>query len=265
MDPLTKDYPSWTPYAFAMNRVIDGVDLDGLEWTGQDALIAKKWSNTAIEKQVGEIALGFVPYVGQGIDAKDTYNAFFNGGSTTDKVISIIGWIPFGDFLKGGRKLFKGTDEAVELALKNLDEADEIVEQAFKNLDGAKKIADVDMAKESLKYAKRGSTGKVGENFLKKKGGVSQKWFPTKTGKKGRFIDQFVDGVAHEAKTGYTSLTKEIKEQIAKDAELLANPNSGVKKVVWNFFRSPLTGKAGASKPLQDALKDAGIETVIIN
>ena len=32
VDPLTPDYPAWTPYAFAMNRVIDGVDLDGLEW-----------------------------------------------------------------------------------------------------------------------------------------------------------------------------------------------------------------------------------------
>ena len=32
VDPLTADYPSHTPYAFAMNRVIDGIDLDGLEW-----------------------------------------------------------------------------------------------------------------------------------------------------------------------------------------------------------------------------------------
>ena len=32
VDPLTPDYPAWTPYAFAMNRVIDGVDLDGLEY-----------------------------------------------------------------------------------------------------------------------------------------------------------------------------------------------------------------------------------------
>ena len=32
VDPLSPDYPSWTPYAFAMNRVIDGIDLDGLEW-----------------------------------------------------------------------------------------------------------------------------------------------------------------------------------------------------------------------------------------
>lgn len=33
VDPLAPDYPSWSPYPFAMNRVIDGIDLDGLEWT----------------------------------------------------------------------------------------------------------------------------------------------------------------------------------------------------------------------------------------
>jgi len=32
VDPLTKNYPSWSPYPFAMNRVIDGIDIDGLEW-----------------------------------------------------------------------------------------------------------------------------------------------------------------------------------------------------------------------------------------
>ncbi len=32
VDPLASDYPSWSPYPFAMDRPIDGVDLDGLEW-----------------------------------------------------------------------------------------------------------------------------------------------------------------------------------------------------------------------------------------
>ncbi|MFY0602199.1 MAG: hypothetical protein JXR03_21160, partial [Cyclobacteriaceae bacterium] len=32
VDPLTSDYASWSPYPFAMNRPIDGVDLDGLEY-----------------------------------------------------------------------------------------------------------------------------------------------------------------------------------------------------------------------------------------
>lgn len=32
VDPLTKSYPMLTPYQFASNRPIDGIDLDGLEW-----------------------------------------------------------------------------------------------------------------------------------------------------------------------------------------------------------------------------------------
>jgi hypothetical protein len=31
VDPLTPEYPELTPYQFASNRPIDGVDLDGLE------------------------------------------------------------------------------------------------------------------------------------------------------------------------------------------------------------------------------------------
>ncbi len=38
VDPLTKDYPSWSPYPFAMNRVIDGIDLDGLEFVQRSCL-----------------------------------------------------------------------------------------------------------------------------------------------------------------------------------------------------------------------------------
>ncbi|PSL18256.1 RHS repeat-associated protein [Chitinophaga ginsengisoli] len=32
VDPLTPKYPELTPYQFASNRPIDGVDIDGLEW-----------------------------------------------------------------------------------------------------------------------------------------------------------------------------------------------------------------------------------------
>jgi len=34
VDPLTKKYPWNRPYAFSENRVIDGVELEGLEWQG---------------------------------------------------------------------------------------------------------------------------------------------------------------------------------------------------------------------------------------
>lgn len=33
VDPLTRSYPQLTPYQFASNRPIDGVDLDGKEWS----------------------------------------------------------------------------------------------------------------------------------------------------------------------------------------------------------------------------------------
>jgi RHS repeat-associated protein len=50
VDPLTRDYASWTPYAFAMNRVIDGVDLDGLEhfMTTNGELIGKLGFSTEV-------------------------------------------------------------------------------------------------------------------------------------------------------------------------------------------------------------------------
>ncbi len=32
VDPITKNYPELTPYQFASNRPVDGVDQDGLEW-----------------------------------------------------------------------------------------------------------------------------------------------------------------------------------------------------------------------------------------
>jgi len=32
VDPVTSKYPELTPYQFASNRPIDGIDLDGLEW-----------------------------------------------------------------------------------------------------------------------------------------------------------------------------------------------------------------------------------------
>ena len=33
VDPITQDYPELTPYQFASNRTIDGIDLDGLEYS----------------------------------------------------------------------------------------------------------------------------------------------------------------------------------------------------------------------------------------
>jgi hypothetical protein len=100
-----------------------------------------------------------------------------------------------------------------------------------------------------------GSTGKVGEQALKALGGEPQAYFPTSQG--GRFVDQLVDGIAHESKVGYKSLTPTIARQIAKDAELIGT--SQIDGATWHFFQSPVTGLAGPSGPLREALEAAGI------
>jgi RHS repeat-associated protein len=67
VDPITKKYPELTPYQFASNRPIDGIDRDGLEWNPADY----------IEKQVkGEIASTF-----QG--AANWVDNFFSWGTKT--------------------------------------------------------------------------------------------------------------------------------------------------------------------------------------
>ena len=102
--------------------------------------------------------------------------------------------------------------------------------------------------------------GKDGEAALRKAvGGQSQKCFDTSMGR--RFVDQFADGIAHESKVGYTSLTKRIRTQILKDAELLTGGD--IKGAVWHFYKSSTTGKIGASKPLLKFLGENGIKYII--
>jgi hypothetical protein len=76
-----------------------------------------------------------------------------------------------------------------------------------------------------------------------------------------RVIDNLADGVARESKVGRTSLTSTARRQIAKDAELMNTPGSGVTNVEWHFFPSG-TG-AGPTAPLRAALENAGIGIII--
>ena len=52
VDPLEKDYPWNSPYAFSENRVIDGVELEGLEFLDSDeSLIFINWGQTQIHRE----------------------------------------------------------------------------------------------------------------------------------------------------------------------------------------------------------------------
>jgi RHS repeat-associated protein len=49
VDPITKSYPMLTPYQFASNRPIDGIDLDGLEYATFRIYVDKQQKVTKIE------------------------------------------------------------------------------------------------------------------------------------------------------------------------------------------------------------------------
>ncbi|KAF0181133.1 MAG: RHS repeat-associated core domain protein [Limisphaerales bacterium] len=104
-----------------------------------------------------------------------------------------------------------------------------------------------------------GATGKIGETALRSLGGKPQVYFKTTQG--GRYVDQFVNGIANESKVGYQSLTSTISRQIAKDVELI---NSGqIQGAAWHFFQSPVTGAGGPSRPLFNMLQHSGIDVFI--
>lgn len=58
-----------------------------------------------------------------------------------------------------------------------------------------------------------------------------------------------------------TCLNRRIKTQILKDAYLMKNGD--VTAVVWEFFRSDITSRGGATQQLLDFLTQNGIQYVI--
>ncbi|UNZ49880.1 hemagglutinin repeat-containing protein [Agrobacterium tumefaciens] len=104
-----------------------------------------------------------------------------------------------------------------------------------------------------------GWTGSIGETALKQMFGGLPKSFNTTSG--WRHVDNFVDDIAREAKTGFVSYSGFVEKQIEKDALLLAQGNA--KGVEWHFFRSPATGKVGADPRVLDLLTQKGIPYVI--
>lgn len=102
--------------------------------------------------------------------------------------------------------------------------------------------------------------GTAGEEYLLKRlgGGIRQGF---KTSQGWRWIDIFYEGTAHESKVGFTRLTSFIQKQVLKDVEL--RKAGIIKKAVWHFYRSDITGKIGPTQQLKQFLKDNGIKYII--
>lgn len=75
-----------------------------------------------------------------------------------------------------------------------------------------------------------------------------------------RRIDSLADGIAHESKVGYTSLTSSIKKQIESDAYLIKTGQ--IKDAQWHFFPSGTaqSTRLGPTKQLLDYLDQYGIK-----
>jgi len=54
VDPITNKYPELTPYQFASNSPINGIDLDGLEWA-TPAVMCGAYNPCQVAKSIGEI------------------------------------------------------------------------------------------------------------------------------------------------------------------------------------------------------------------
>lgn len=72
-----------------------------------------------------------------------------------------------------------------------------------------------------------------------------------------RRFDVVADGVAHESKVGYKTLTEDMKRQIQSDA--FAIKQGHIQGAHWHFFASGTTNKLGADPRLLDYLDTHGI------
>lgn len=98
VDPMTKSYPSWSPYPFAMNSPVAGVDLDGLEFLAinssmyrmstEKKTLVSITSDFKIKSQVVDVAKVAVVYENIPAVMKDPVNRdfkFVHGGPVTAK------------------------------------------------------------------------------------------------------------------------------------------------------------------------------------
>lgn len=71
-------------------------------------------------------------------------------------------------------------------------------------------------------------------------------------------------GLAIESKVGRTGLTRRTRQELARDVELLNDSTSPVTSLMWEFSRSPITGRGGPSSRLASELLRNGIPWTVV-
>jgi RHS repeat-associated protein len=84
VDPLAPDYPWNSPYAFSENRVIDGVELEGLEYLSKDDALVELYRGSVFLKVENMSTIGRDLFLGQNPHfglVKTDQNGWATGGA----------------------------------------------------------------------------------------------------------------------------------------------------------------------------------------
>jgi hypothetical protein len=239
-------------YAYCGHDPVNFLDPEGLRWKEVGGIVGGIVGGAlgAVEGGIGAvpgvaIGSGFGAYIGSRLDGNDVPHAAGEaiGEAVTTYATGKVGGLAISGYrayrVEQGRKAAAAAAEGMQLARVS-------------------KACGL-MQNQTIVQTSNGR-GAVGERILRAiLGGGSRVSRGTPAGR--RVIDVLIDGASHESMVGYTTLDKRAREEISKDLWLLAQRE--VKSVTWHFFRSPKTGKVGASKELLFALKQAGIKAVI--
>ncbi|WP_375762805.1 hypothetical protein [Apibacter muscae] len=276
VDPLLEQ--TMTPYQYTYQNPIRYIDPTGMsaEDGGGDPddkritdFYESKPNNsggrtlTKTHSSMGTTKSGYNESFVNVVDDKGFNIDTFTGSNAVSSYMSKYGTpsdvnIKISDDLSGFERTMYAVGEVTYIALTD-PVTSTIIFAPLEAVVAAKTLKDLNNISKATRAYKIGETGKMGEQILKGLGGQSQVRYTTSTG--ARVIDQLVGKVAHESKVGYTSLTRDIQKQIAKDVELI---NAGkINSSTWHFFKSPVTGQGGASKPLLQELTSKGINYII--
>jgi hypothetical protein len=127
------------------------------------------------------------------------------------------------------------------------------------NLAGSGASGDLGLAVRKIKKDIVRTNYKVGNdasNNISKRYPGSKREVHISTTDGSRYIDVLTkEGLAIESKVGRVSLSKSVKRQILKDLEILRDPTTPVSKLMWEFSKSPTTGKIGPTKALYEFIQ----------
>ena len=171
VDPLIKKYPMLTPYQFASNSPISGVDLDGLEfyYAADGSFIGKVGKSTQI-KIVDNEMLSAIETTLNNIKDHRSIQQVFSDAASNKKGAGIVD-IRVEHFDAGSVPAFKNTQENQETVLKEWAGQNRTTEREKVMSLFTLKIDNSD-GKEQFEVFLKGSKGE-GEKYTRGQGGAS--------------------------------------------------------------------------------------------